>query len=99
MSTATTVAAVREKFYSVIGAVPESEAAWTERQKTLRAWRSDSQFEPFWPSIDQMLTDDFTAFRSRAAVMQSAGHWEGYDYDAWREQREYDRQHAEDDQP
>jgi hypothetical protein len=91
--------AIREEFYHVIGQVPESEAAWTERQATLRSWRADPRFEPYWPAIDQILADDFSSFRRRAAAMASVGPWEGYDYDAWREQREYDRKHATDHLP
>ena len=89
----------RENFYRVIGAIPQSEASWEARQQTLRDWRLDPQFEPYWPTIDQMLGDDFGSFRTRVAALQSAGPWEDYDYDAWREQREYDRQHAEDHLP
>jgi hypothetical protein len=91
--------AIREKFYYLIDQVPESVAAWAERQATLRNWRSDHRFEPYWPSIDQMLTDDFASFRRRAAAMEAVGYLEGYDYDAWREQRDYDRKHAHDHQP
>jgi hypothetical protein len=89
----------RNQFYQLIGQVPETEPAWTERQATLRGWRADPRFEPYWPSIDQMLTDDFASFRHRVGAMGAVGHLEGYDYDAWREQREHDRKHARDRLP
>jgi hypothetical protein len=93
----------REEFYHLIGQVPESEAAWQERQATLRAWRAQPRFGPFWPSIDHMLADDFASCRRRATAMQGAmetAHLlEGYDFDAWREQREHDRNHAHDHLP
>jgi hypothetical protein len=92
--------AVRESFYNLIDRVPESEPAWAERQATLRTWRSDPRFQPYWPSINHMLTDDFPSFRRRAASMKAAvlaaRRLEGYDFDAWRQQREYDRKHAHD---
>ena len=95
--------AAREAFYRLIGQVPESVAAWQGRQATLRTWRSDPRFEPYWPSIDHMLTDDFASFRRRAAAMKDATEGvdglEGYDFDAWREQREYDLKHAHDHLP
>ena len=62
----------------------------------LRKWRSDPVFEPYWPSIDQLLTDDFDSCRRRAAAMEAISPLEGYDYDAWREQRDYDVKHAHD---
>jgi len=87
-----------EQFYQLLGQVPESEAAWAERQATLQAWRSQPRFEPYWRCIDHMLTDDFTSFRHRTAAMEAAmlarRELEGYDFDAWREQRNYDLNHA-----
>ena len=50
-------------------------------------WALDARFEPYWPSIDHMLTDDLASFRRRAAAIVPVGHLEGYDFDAWREQR------------
>jgi hypothetical protein len=95
--------AARERFYHLISQAPESEAAWADRQATLRGWRSDPRFEPYWPSIDHMLTDDFDSFRHRAAAMQAAMEaargLEDYDFDAWRRQREYDLKHARDHLP
>ncbi len=91
--------ATHEMFYQLIGRVPESEAAWAERQATLRSWRSDPRFEPYWPSIDHLLTDDFASFRRRAAAMEAFVPLEDYDYDAWREQRDYDLKHANDHLP
>lgn len=89
-------------FYELAARAPESDVAWTERQTLLRAWRSDTRFEPYWAGIDQMLTDDFASFRARnAAAKQALEHpdLEGIDFDAWREQRAYDLQHAHDQLP
>ncbi len=95
--------ATREEFYHLVGQVPESEAAWEERQVTLRAWRAQPRFGPFWPSLDQMLADDFASFWRRAAAMQKARETahllEDYNSDAWREQRKYDLKHAHDRLP
>jgi hypothetical protein len=94
-----TDAAVSEQFYRVIGQAPDTEAAWLDRQATLRRWRSDPRFEVYWTTIDHMLGDDFKAFRRRASALGAAGELEGYDFDAWRQQREYDLQHAHDHLP
>ncbi len=69
----------REMFYHLIGQAPESETAWAERQATLRSWRSDPRFEPYWPSIDHMLEDDFASFRRRVAAMKAFVPLEDYD--------------------
>jgi hypothetical protein len=89
----------REKFYHLVGQSTASEAAWAERQATLRSWRSDTRFEPYWATIDHMLGDDFVSFRRRAAALEAAGELEDYDYDAWRDQRAYDLKHAHDHLP
>ncbi|HEV3082281.1 MAG TPA: hypothetical protein VGY66_21030 [Gemmataceae bacterium] len=89
----------REKFYELLGQAPESEGAWAKRQATLRSWRVDPRFEPYWPTIDQMLTVDFASFKRRLARGGSPGDLEGYDFEALREQREYDLKHAGDHLP
>lgn len=91
--------AAREQFYDLVGQVPESEAGWAERQATLRRWRSDPGFEPYWPTIDHMLAVDFASFKRWPRFADSAGDLEGYDYDAWREQRDYDLKHVSDHLP
>src|SRR5262245_8533457 len=94
---------VRQTFYDLAGRSPDSEAAWAERQDTLRTWRGDPRVEADWPTIDHMLADDFASFRRRNATMQqareSAGDLEGYDFEACRQQREYDLKHARDHLP
>lgn len=91
---------VREKFYHFLGQAPETEAGWAQRQEVLQTWRSDARFQPYWPSIDHMLADDYLSFKRRAAALASlAGDLEGYDFDACREQRAYDLKHAHDHLP
>jgi hypothetical protein len=95
--------AVGEMFYELAGCVPLSEAAWAERQVTLHNWRQDARFEPYWPSIEQMLSDDLASLQRRNAAMTqatAAAHdLAGYDFDALRQQREYDLKHAHDHLP
>lgn len=81
----------RDEFYRLLAKIPQSEAAWAERQTTLAGWRSDLRFEPYWPTIEQMLTVDFPSFQRRAEVKPGL---DGYDFDAWREHRDYDLKHA-----
>ncbi len=92
-------AAVREEFYQLLGQAPESEAAWASHQATLRSWRSDPRFELYWRTIDEMLMVDFASFRRRVAATEAFRDLEGYDFDAWRDQRAYDRKHAHDHLP
>lgn len=92
-------AAASEQFYHLVGQAPETESAWAERQATLRSWRADPRFEAYWTTIEHMLSDDFAFFRRRAAALAAVAELEGYDFDAWREQREYDLQHAHDHLP
>ena len=87
---------VAEAFYATAGRIPETEAEWESRQETLRAWRADSRFEPYWPVIDHMLAVDFASARRWAAAEEAVRGLTDYDLDAWREQREFDRLHAGD---
>ncbi|HEV3006077.1 MAG TPA: hypothetical protein VGX78_16530 [Pirellulales bacterium] len=86
----------RAAFHDLPRQLPEFAAAWSQRQATLRGWRMDSCFEPYWPVIDHMLTVDFASFQQLAAVGDRAPDLEGNDDAAWREQREYDLKHAHD---
>ncbi len=90
--------AVRETFYAAVSRIPETEAEWESRRKTLRTWRADPRFEPYWPVIDDMLTVDFASARRWTAAPKPRG-LTNYDFDAWREQREHDRLHAGDHLP
>jgi hypothetical protein len=93
--------AVREEFYTVIGRVPDTEEEWAGRQAKFRAWRSDPRFAAYWPTLDHILESDFTAVRRWKEVAKAAQalRESGYDFDAWREQREFDRLHAYDHLP
>lgn len=87
------------EFYATAGHVPSSEAEWAGLQATFRSWRADSRFEPFWPIIDRLLSTDFAATRRWAAAAEAARGLEGYDVDAWRQQREFDLKHTDDHLP
>jgi hypothetical protein len=89
--------AARQEFDRLVADVPQSETAWEARLETLRGWRADVRFEAYWPVIDQMLTVDFGSFQRRAAARP--GGLEGYDFDAWSEQRKFDQEHAHDHIP
>lgn len=89
--------AARQAFDQLVAVVPQSETAWAARLETLRAWRADARFEPYWPVIDQMVTVDFGSFQRRAATRP--GGFDGYDFSAWSAQREFDQEHAHDHIP
>ena len=91
--------AVAEAFYAAAGHVPETEAEWQSRREMLKAWRTDSRFEPYWPVIDHVLAADFASARRWAAAAEAVRGLSDYDFDAWREQREFDRLHAGDHLP
>ena len=91
-------AAARE-FSVAAGHVPSSEAQWAAQQATFRSWRADSRFEPFWPIIDRLLAIDFDATRPWAAAAEAARGLQGYDFEAWRQQREFDVKHADNHLP
>jgi hypothetical protein len=91
-------AQVRAEFDTLLRQIPDSETAWAARQAKLRAWRVDPRFAPYAAVIDQMMTVDFESFQRLAAV-SGAGGLDDYDFDAWREQREYDLTHSHDHLP
>lgn len=91
--------ATADEFYTVVGRLPDSESDWADEQERLRAWRTNPRFERFWPMIDRLLALDFAATRPWAAAAQAVGELKTYDSDAWRKQREYDLQHANDHLP
>jgi hypothetical protein len=88
-----------EEFYEKAGHIPDSEVQWAEQQQTLRAWRADPRFECYWPIIDSLLAIDFAGTRRWAAAAEAIRGLDGYDFDAWREVRDYDFKHAHDHLP
>jgi hypothetical protein len=89
----------REEFNRLLEQVPESGLAWERRLDQLQAWRREPRFETYWQLIDQMLTVDFPSFRRKVAATEAGGRLDGYDFDAWRRQRDYDLKHAHDHLP
>jgi hypothetical protein len=93
--------AVREEFWDAVGRIPDTEEEWATRQAKFRAWRADPRFAAYWPTLDHMLETDFASVQrsKEAAQAAQALRDSGYDFDAWREQREFDRLHAYDHLP
>jgi len=92
---------VRAEFYAVAGRIPASASEWEQQQAVFRRWRADARFEVYRQVLDGLLAKDFEAMRPWAAAARAAQELResGYDFDAWREQREYDRKHANDHLP
>jgi len=68
-----------------------------ESQKALfRTWRNDPRFEPYWTLLDSLIVRDFASTRRWSAAAQAVRELQDYDFEAWREQRDFDRQHADD---
>src|SRR5947207_13980138 len=91
--------AVRDQFYAEAGRLPETEEAFKTQIDTFRAWRNDPQFEPYWPLLDQLIARPFEHVRQWAAAADAARNLKEYDFDAWREQRDFDGKHANDHLP
>src|SRR5262245_57599785 len=93
--------ATAEEFYTEAGHIPETEGEWSDQQARFRAWRAGPRFEPFWGVLDRLLARDFDSTRRWAAAARAAQDLRdtGYDFDAWREQREFDQKHADDHLP
>jgi hypothetical protein len=90
------MSAVGDTFYAKAGHIPTSEAEWREQQAQFRAWRTDARFESYWPIIDRLLALDFADTRRWAVAAEAVRDLQGYDFDAYRQQREYDIKHAGD---
>ncbi len=89
---------VRDQFYAEGSRFPETESKFEAQKQIFRAWRADPRFEVYWPMLDRLLERDFATARKWAASLKAAEELRnsGYDFGAWRDQREHDRRHAED---
>ena len=89
---------VGAEFYALAGHIPDTPAEWAEQQEVFRRWRADARFEAYWIILEGLLAKDFDATRRWAAAEQAARELRetGYDFDAYLEQRKYDRKHAYD---
>ena len=93
------LSAVRDEFWAEAARLPDSVEAFEAQRAIFRTWRTDSRFEPYWAVLDELLNRSFDHVRKWAAAARAARELKDYDYDAWREQREYDLKHANDHLP
>jgi len=94
-----TEAIISNEFYGEAASLPHSETEWAEKQATFRAWRGDPRFERFWPILDRLLTVDYAIARRWAVAAEAVRGLQGYDFDAWRQQRALDLKHVNDQMP
>jgi hypothetical protein len=87
---------VRDEFYAELGKLPETEEAFEAQRAIFRQWRTDPRFEVYWGVLDQALARSFEHVRKWAEARAAIADLEGYDFDAYKRQREYDRLHAGD---
>jgi len=90
---------IRAVFYAELEHLPDTEETLAARREVLRRWRADPRFAAYWPQTDYMLTRDLDHYRKWAAAHEAARLLRedgGIDYDAIREQGEYDLRHADD---
>jgi len=88
--------AVSDEFYAELARLPETVEAYEAQKAIFRAWRSDPRFEPYWQVLDHALARTFEHVQKWIAARAALADLEGYDFDAYKELREYDRQHAGD---
>jgi hypothetical protein len=91
--------AVRDEFYAEGSRLPDTEEAYEAQRAIFQQWRTDPRFEVYWPLLDQMLARSFEHVRKWAEARAAVADLEGYDFDAYKRQREYDRLHAGDHLP
>jgi len=91
--------AVRDVFWTEVRRLPDSPEAFESQKSVFRKWRGDPGFQPYWAVLDELLKRNFDTVRKWAAAFDAVTDLKGYDYDAWRKQRECDRLHAGEHMP
>jgi len=87
---------VSDEFYAELARLPETLEAYEAQKAIFRQWRSDPRFEPYWQVLDHALVRTFEQVQKWVAAIAALPELEGYDFDAYRKQRECDQQHAGD---
>jgi hypothetical protein len=90
---------VRDEFYAELGRLPETVEAYEAQLVIFRKWRKDPRFQPYWGVLDHALVRTFEEMRKWIEARAAVADLEGYDFEAYRKQREYDQQHAGDHLP
>jgi hypothetical protein len=90
---------VGDEFYAEAARLPDTEEAFEAQKTVFRNWRNDQRFEPYWPVLDNLLARTFQHVRKWAVATAALADLQDYDFDAYRRQREFDRQHAGDHLP
>ena len=93
------VPAIRDEFYAEAARLPETQEAFDAQKGLFRTWRSDPRFEAYWSVLDELLSRTFDHVCKWAAAASAARGLRDYNFDAWRNQREYDLKHAHDHLP
>jgi len=88
-----------EEFYAEASRLPATQEAFAAQNAVFQRWRHDPRFEPFWPLLVQMLARSFDQVRKWAEASAAVTDLDGHDFDAYRRQRVYDREHAGDHLP
>jgi hypothetical protein len=85
--------AVRDEFYAESARLPETEEAFEAQKGLFRSWRNEPRFEAYWSVLDSLLERSYDHVRKWIVAAEAVAQLEDYDFDAYRQQREYDRQH------
>ena len=89
-------ASTSDEFYAELARLPETAEAYEAQKAIFRQWRSDPRFEAYWQVLDHALVRSFEQVRKWIEARAALVDLEGYDFDAYRKQRECDQQHAGD---
>jgi hypothetical protein len=87
---------ISDEFYAELARLPQTLEAYEAQKAIFRRWRSDPRFEPYWQVLDHALVRTFEQVQKWIAAIGALQELEGYDFDAYRKQRECDQQHAGD---
>ena len=87
---------VRDEFYAELARLPETVEAYEAQKAIFRTWRSDTRFEPYWQVLDHAIDRTFEEVQKWIVAIAALPELEGYDFDAYRAQRECDIRHAGD---
>ncbi len=87
---------VGDEFYAQLGRLPETVEPFEAQKAIFREWRSDPRFKPYREVLDHALARSFDQTQKWIAARAAVADLEGYDFEAYRKQRECDQQHAGD---
>jgi hypothetical protein len=72
----------KKEFWGLLSREAKTEDDYEEMHETLRKWRQEPRFQPYWRTIDQALECAYEDYRKKIAVLAQAWGLKDYDYQA-----------------